>query len=429
MKDLFDAIPESVASELVLEGEAPLAVVPADDDDVIRPRTEEELHRLGATGSLVEPGSSSLAKHLVWTFGPHHVDLPLVVQLRVEIDGERLVTVDPEIGWLHQGLEKLLEGASLTEGFALIVRTSVDRPHFAVVAWALAIERLLDLQESVPARAVLWRTIVLEIARIEAHLDVLTPLVRAHADRQMTATFVDVARKVRALLELAAPPSRAGGVLAAFGGLTTEIAPSVVEQLERALPEVLAPLRTAGDRLSLTPSFVDALQGLGVLSREDALTAGITGPALRATGLVDDLRVTHPLLAYARVPPRVSTSQGGGALARFRVRLDEVHASSALVLRALAAWRAQDGPCLPTVTVDDETVLPRRLATVSLEAPSGELSLLVHGNGSTRLSRAHMKSPSFALVAALPRILSGARLDEVSTILAGLGIALTEVDR
>lgn len=429
MKDLFDAIPESVASELVLEGEAPLAVVPADDDDVIRPRTEEELTRLGATGSLVEPGSSSLAKHLVWTFGPHHVELPLVVQLRVEIDGERLVTVDPEIGWLHQGLEKLLEGASLDDGFALMVRTHVERPHFAVVAWALAIERLLEIGDRVPTRAASWRTIVLEIARIDAHLDVLTPLVRAHADRQMTATFVDVTRKVRALLELAAPPARNGGILAAFGGLAAEVAPSVVEQLERALPEVLAPLRTAGDRLSLTPSFVDALQGLGVLSREDALAAGITGPALRATGLVDDLRITHPVLAYARVPPRVATSQGGGALARFRVRLDEIHASSALVLRALAAWRGQGDTCLSSVKIDDDTVLPQRVVTVSLEAPSGELSLLVRGDGARRLSRAHLKSPSFALVSALPKILSGARLDEVSTILAGLGIALTEVDR
>jgi NADH-quinone oxidoreductase subunit D len=430
VKDLFDAIPESVASELVLEGEHPLEVTPPDDDEVIRPTAEEELHRLGETGSLVEPGSSSLAKHLVWTFGPHHTDLPLVLQLRVEIDGERLVTVDAEVGWLHQGLEKALESVDIVKGFELVSRTHVECPHFAVTAYALAVEDLLDLSSTVPARASLWRTLVLELSRVSMHLAVLTPIVHAHADRQLHAIFLDVERRMRTLLELAAPTERSGGILGAFGGLAREVPAGVVEHLERAVPDVLAPLRASDDRLLLSPSFVDALQGLGVLSREQAIDLGITGPALRATGLDDDVRLSHPLLAWDRVQPRPATRTGGGALARFRVRLDEIHASSAVVLRALASFKTAPEECLPRAPLDLEAVvLPSRLACVSLEAPSGELSLIVCGDGQQRLARVHMKSPSFSLVAALPHILTGARLDEVSTILSGLGISLTEVDR
>jgi NADH-quinone oxidoreductase subunit D len=430
VKDLFDAIPESVASELVLEGEHPLEVTPPDDDEVIRPSAEEELHRLGETGSLVEPGSSSLAKHLVWTFGPHHTDLPLVLQLRVEIDGERLVTVDPEVGWLHQGIEKALENVDVMKGFEFIARTHVECPHFAITAYALAVEALLDLKKTVPARASLWRTIVLELSRVSEHLAVLTPIVHAHADRQLHAIFLDVERNMRTLTELAAPTERQGGILGAFGGLAREVPAGVVDHLERAVPDVLAPLRASEDRLFVSPSFVDALQGLGVLSREGAIALGITGPALRATGLADDIRVTHPVLAWDRVQPRPVTRTGGGALARFRVRLDEIHASSALVLRALSAFKSTEGGCLPPAPLDMQNLtLPARIACVSLEAPSGELSLLVCGDGAKRLARVHLKSPSFPLVAALPQILNGARLDEVSTILSGLGISLTEVDR
>src|SRR5690606_8482793 len=108
--------------------------------------------------------------------------------------------------------------------------------------------------------------------------------------------------------------------------------------LERALPEALAPIQPVGDRLWQNPAFVDGLAGLGVLTQQAALTCGVTGPALRACGVAADVRLSDAPFAYPRVAPRVVTHEGGDTLARFAVRLDELTASSALVVRALAAF-------------------------------------------------------------------------------------------
>lgn len=433
MKDIIDAMPEGVAPELELERvheDSP--VLPPDDDDVIRPEAEEDLGRLGEDGSLVGVGNAPLAKHLLWTFGPHHRDFPFMLQLRVEVEGDRLVSVDPEIGWLHQGLEKALEQVAYHRALDLLPRLSPRGPAAYTLAWILALERHLGVVEQVPARAQLWRVIVLELTRIAEHLQVLSSLVLAHSERRSQRVFFDAARRVQTLLDLAA---RHDGqpLLRALGGLAAPIPTSVPETLEKQLTAALHPIQPTGDRLWQNPAFLDSLVGLGVIERAQALSSGYSGPALRACGLGDDVRKSDPYFAYGRIKPRVPVHVGGDSLARFAVRLDEVAASSALVLRALAAFQQEDPATSAVLEVprDDEGRLrpPPGTTAVSVELASGELSLLLVSDGGPTPLRARIRGPSFPLVASLPRLLEGSRIDDVVPILRSLGINAHELDR
>lgn len=437
MKDVLDALPDALAPELVLEREhEDSPVIPPDDDDVIRPDAEEELLRIADHGSLVNAGSAPLAKHLIWTFGPHHRDFPFMLQLRVEIEGDRLISVDPEIGWHHQGLEKGLENVPVEDAFPLVARLHPRGPAGHVLAFALAVERLLGIDNEVPERAQLWRCVALELTRIREHLHVLSSLVIAHSERRSQRAFYEAARRLDTLVDLG---TRADSVrlLWRIGGLGGEVPPSVPAALERALPEALAPIQPVGDRLWQNPAFVDGLAGLGVLAQTEAITGGVTGPALRACGVAADVRLSDAPFAYQRVAPRVVTHEGGDTLARFAVRLDELAASSALVVRALAAFSQASGPATPDPDVvgawkrdkAGHLELPAGSATASLELPSGELSVLLAADGSPLPLRVRVRGPSFPLAAALPRLLAGARLDDAVPILRSLGISGPELDR
>jgi NADH-quinone oxidoreductase subunit D len=432
MKDLLDALPEAVAPELILDvGHEDSPALPPDDDDVIRPAAEEELIALGADGSLANVGDAPLAKHLLWTFGPHHRDFPLMIQLRVEIDGERLVTVDPEIGWQHQGLERALEGLAFAQAFDLVARMQPQDPAGHVLAYALAVERLMGIEEAVPERAQLWRCVVLELSRIRAHLSLLSTLVLAHSERASQLAFFEAARRLSTLVSLASRRD-ATWLLHAIGGLAADVPDTVPEAIERALPDALAPIAAVGDRLWANPAFTDSLAGLGVLAAEDAPGLGVSGPALRACGVADDLRHKSPVFAYSRAAPKLITHHGGDCLARFAVRLDELAASTAATVRLLAAFKASEGDVTAALPMDDEgqPIAVLETATASLELASGELSVLLRAaEGSTSPARVRLRGPSFPLAATLRRLLTGARLDDVVPIMRSLGISGSDLDR
>lgn len=434
MRLLIESLPGHALPDVEHEAERQaLPLLPPDDDDFIRPAAEEELLQAAGAGGLAEARSLSLAKHLLWTFGPDHRALPFLLQLRVEIEGDRVVSCDPEVGWLHQGLEKALEGARYLDGGRLVERLHPANPVGHQLAWLLALERLCGLDEDVPRRAQLWRVVMAEVSRIVEHLRVLSDLVLLHAGRRAQQLFATAERRLSALLEDVAFADD-GTLRAVVGGLGSSVPVTVSESLRRGVPEALATLQPIAQQQQRLPGVIDALRGLGAVEERPAVAHGFTGPALRACGLADDVRVRDPYFAYAELAPRVPTYPEGDARARFRVRLDEVFASSALLLRALAA--IDDSPAevaLPEerLPLDESGALvpPAGTAAVSVELAGGELTLLVVADGSASPRRARLRTPSFAIASALSRLLVGAHLDEVVPILISLGMIGTEIDR
>jgi NADH-quinone oxidoreductase subunit D len=435
MRELLDAIPDAIAQVPSLEEtDSEMGILPPDDGDLIRPQVEEELSLLGTQGALVNLRSTRLAKHLVWTFGPHHRDFPFMLQLRVEIDGEQLVTVDPEIGWLHQGIEKLLESCTYTEGFDLMERLNPENSVGHQMAWALACEKLWGIEKNVPQAAQLWRVIAGELARICEHLKVMNATCMLHSKRAAQATFFEAGEKVAKLLELAAFTD-GQCLFRAIGGLRQPVPKSVPEMIERTLPDILATAQKLSSNLAQDPAVVDGLKGLGAIEKKEALGLGLSGPALRACGCAYDTRIQNPYFAYDRIVPRMATAEGGGTLARFAVRQAELHNALSLVLRALAAYQglSEDQRCDVCIfdTASGEPLPPPAVGTAfaNMEMANGKLTLFLASDGSEHPHRARIHGPSFSLAAALPRLLDNAHLDHVVPILRSLGMIGSEMDR
>lgn len=431
MRSLLEALPGADLPDVEGEAELPaVPLVPPDDDDLIRPAVEEELERFGE-GALSERRASPLAKHLLWTFGPEHRALPFMLQLRCEVEDDRLVTVDPEVGWLHQGLEKSLEFTPWDEVVHRLERLHPSNPVGHQLAWLLAVERLCGLDEEIPPRAQLWRVVVAELSRIVEHLRLLAGLVLGHARRGSQRAFAQAGRRVDTLLEIAARVD--GRPRPVLGGIDGDIDASLVSTLRHNLPDALSAVQEFAERQKKNPALLVGLRGLGALGRRAALSYGISGPALRAAGVVDDVRLSDPYFAYDDLVPRVHVREAGDTHARFEVRLDEVFASSALILRALAAFEERGGPLKlddDALPLEDGRLAPAAgLSVASAELPSGELSFLVESEGGPCPSRVRVRTPSFFLAAALSRVLVGARLDEVVPVLLSLGLVGTEVDR
>jgi NADH-quinone oxidoreductase subunit D len=421
MRQILDVLPGALLPDPMAESESPgAALAPPDDDDLLRPAIEEALFRVGAGGSLVGTATTTLAKHLVWTFGPVHRALPFPLLLRIELDGDRLVTVDPEVGFLHQGLEKAGERASWLEGFEVLARAHPRDPLGHELAWALVVERLYGIEEEVPARAQLWRTIALEMSRMAAHLRVLTAPSLAPAGPPRRALH-DAARQARGLVDGLC----AGDTFRAFGGLRRPINDDEGKRIAGELPRLSASLRDVRNALELDPGLDAHLDGLGRIARSTAVSLGVSGPALRACGAPDDLRIHEPCFAGKDIAPPMVVEHGGCTRARTRVRLREAIAAADVVERALA--RLAQAP--PAHAVAVPTAPPPGRATASLELPNGELTLLVVSDGSDRPFRLRLRGPSSALAAALPAFLVGDRIDDVIPVLSGLDLIGPEIDR
>jgi NADH-quinone oxidoreductase subunit D len=430
MRSFLSSLPNADLPDVAAEADVfPVPALPPDDDDLIRPLAEDELLRVHSR-ALTESRPTALAKYLIWTFGPDHQALPFHLQLRTEVEDDAVVSCDTEIGWLHRGLEKNLEGLTWAQGVEAVARLNPAAPIAPRLAWVLAVERLLKIDADVPVRAQVWRAIAAELDRVRAHLRVIVDVIRA--GRGTLRALETTAARVGTLLEMCA--YKDGVFTAVPGGLIEEPGPKVATTVKQELAAAVSPIHRVIEHERQTGAFTLGLEGKGRLSRPRALDLSLSGPALRATGMWDDVRAADPYLVYREHPPREVTEEGGDVAARLRVRLDEVAASSALALRLLSSLEELDGPaCIPDLELprDDEGLLtpPAGMFAASVEAPGGELSVMLVSDGGPRPIRARLCAPSFKLAAALGDLLRDARLDEVVPILQSLGLSGAEIDR
>jgi len=359
--------------------------------------------------------------------GAAHPSSHGVIQLRIVVEGDTVVEAEPIVGYLHRGAEKLFEVRDYRQAMVLANRHDWLSAFGNELGIALAVERMLGME--VPARATWLRTAMSELTRVLVHLSFLgafpvgtgvrAPAYYAHTEREA----------VQRLLELATG-GRMHHMLNRVGGLREDVPASWTAQAREVLPVVRRGLDPLAEFLA-SADVVERTRGVGVLTREQVLAFGVSGPMARASGVDLDLRRDDPSLAYAELRDagvlRVVTRDQGDAHARLEVMLEQTAVSLDLVEECLRHVDDEPGP----VNVKLPKVLraPEGLTYVWTENPLGTSGWLLVSRAERTPWRLKLRSASFNNVAVLGELLVGVRVADLVTVLASCPYVVGDVDK
>ena len=373
----------------------------------------------GATGSMNEDGLLEVA------MGPHHPSTHGVFRMDVLLDGERVVKLKPVFGYLHRNHEKIAEGTSYLSSMPYTDRLDYFCSLTNNWAYALAVEKLAGLQ--VPERAEYIRVITAELTRLQNHTCLIgfllqdmgalgTPLMYAFREREKILDLFESLTGARMMCNY----MRFGGCRVDFPEGWLEEAKRVVAEFPRFLDEYERLI--AGNEILLART-----QGVGVLPKELAVDAGITGPMLRASGVNYDLRKVDRYGIYDRFEFKVPLGDHGDVFDRYMIRMLEMRQSLKILERALA-----DIPAGPIIDPKAKLRGFRPKAGEAygrIEAPKGELGFYLISDGSPNPYRYRVRPPSFINLTVLEDMCLGQTVADVVVILGSVDIVLGEVDR
>lgn len=391
--------------------------------------------------------SSSERQTFTLNFGPQHPAAHGVLRLILDLDGEVVERADPHIGLLHRGTEKLIEYKTYLQAIPYFDRLDYVSPMCQEHAFALAVEKLLEID--IPKRAQYIRVLFSEITRILNHLlnittmalDVgaMTPLLWGFEERETLMGFYERVSGAR----MHAAYFRPGGVQKDLpAGLVEDIAaftarfPQVIDDIEGLLTE---------NRI-----FKQRTVNIGVVTADQALDWGFTGPLLRASNVEWDLRRTQPYEVYSQMDFLIPVGKNGDCYDRYLVRIEEMRQSVRIINQCLSALPTGpvkvDNPALTPPSRDKMKTsmealihhfklysegyhVPAGETYTAVEAPKGEFGVYLISDGSNRPYRCKIRPPSLAFLQALDMMAKGHMLADVPSIIGSLDIVFGEIDR
>lgn len=402
---------------------------------------------------IVEPYvEDPTGETMVINMGPQHPATHGVLRLILEIDGEVVLSVRPDVGYLHRGKEKLAEYKTYTQFIPYTDRMDYIAPMSNNLGYVLAVEKALGIEERITEKCHYLRMALAELSRISSHLmavgafamDVGAMSAFLYAFREREAIY-DIFERICGH-RFTVSYMRAGGVSRDIprGWLDT-----VAEFLRNLPPRV----RDLEELLLDNEIFILRTKGLGIISPEMAINYSLSGPNLRGSGVPWDIRKAEPYLRYNEVEFDVITRPEGDSFARFIVRLEEIKQSARIVEQCIERLRPlEDQP----VNIDDPKIIyaPKKLGHrsmedlihrfllasegyrvppghvyVTIEAPKGELGFGIVADGSGKPYRCRVRSPSFTVLQALDHMCRGYLVADVIAILGSIDIVLGDVDR
>ncbi len=379
--------------------------------------------------------------------GPQHPSTHGVLRLLVELDGEVVVNVVPDIGFLHTGVEKNMEAKRYWQAEVMTDRLDYLNPIGNNLAYCLAVEKLTGLE--VPPRAQAIRVILAELQRISSHLVWLgTHLL----DLGATSLFLYTFRERELILDIFEMVSGARMMTTYIrpGGLWRDVPEGfedAVREFIRAFPKRLSQYEAL---VTKNPIYRDRTRHIGVLSKEDAMRWGVTGPMLRASGVAYDTRKARPYCGYEQYEFEIPVQESGDVYARYLVRVEEMRQSLKIIRQALnklpeGPVRSDNRKYMPPsreeIGTDMQALIrhfkfwtegfapPKGSAYAAVESPRGTLGVFIESDGSPRPYRVHMRTPSFANLQALPVMAKGALIADLIAIVGSVDIVLGDVDR
>lgn len=414
-----------------------------------RPPAQRTIVAEDASGivDISELSGRELGSTMTLSMGPQHPSTHGVLRLELELDGEVVLSTKPDIGYLHTGMEKLMESKKYLSNICITDRMDYLNPMGNNLGYVLAVEKLLQLE--IPPRAQCIRVLMCELQRIASHL----VWIGTHAlDVGAMSVFFyafDEREKILNMFE-----DVCGGRMTPsyfrVGGMFQDLPAGFDAKVRRFLSEFPAALDAFDTLLTGNRIFRNRLQGVGVISAEDAISWGITGPSLRGSGVAHDLRRAEPYCGYELYDFDIPTFPEGDVWARYQVRRQEFRESLKIVLQCVDKM-----PSGPIKADNDKVVLPDRddmkthmdalihhflIAADGFKVPEGEVYLAIEGSkgelgyyivsdGSERPFRCHVRGPSFVNLSAMPDMVKGSLIADVVAVIGSIDIVLGEIDR
>ena len=384
---------------------------------------------------------------MLLNMGPQHPSTHGVLRLLLELDGEIIVNCIPDIGYLHTGIEKNMEAKTYQKAEVMTDRLDYMNPMGNNLAYVMAVEKLVDLD--VPVRAQGLRVILVELQRIASHLVWLGSV---GLDLAAMSMFLYCFREREQILDIFELVSGQRMMTTYFrpGGVWRD----VPVEFEKAVRDFLKTFPKRVDEyeklLTKNPLFLDRMLGLGILDSATALSYGVTGPTLRASGVDWDLRKARPYSGYEQYDFNVPVLTEGDTYARYLVHIQEFRESLKIIEQALnklpfgpvhSENRKFVPPPRSEIGVSMEALIhhfklwtegfpaPKASVYSAVESPRGEFGLLLEGDGGPKPLRVHLRTPSFDNLSVLSHIVNGHLVADLVAILASIDIVLGDIDR
>jgi NADH-quinone oxidoreductase subunit D len=420
-----------------------------------RMAAEDATHGVVAPQLQGETGDMQGEK-MVLNMGPSHPSTHGVLRIILEMDGEIITKAIPDVGYLHRGDEKIAENMTYTQFIPYTDRLDYLAPLANNVAYALAVEKLMGIDTKLTPRCQYLRVICCELARVSAHLlglgayamDVgaLTVFMHTFTERE----------KLYNLFE-ALTGARFTTTYTRIGGVSRDTPKGWVAAVRKFCDEVAVNFDESETLLTRNRIFVDRTKNVGIISKEDAIDYGLTGPNLRGCGVDYDVRKAHPYLVYKDLEFDVALGSVGDCYDRYLVRMEEMRQSVRIVRQCLdrIPGGADNEGKEPVNIADGKVTLPSKNKVLTsmeelihqfinvtqgvnapvgevyfgAENPKGELGFYINSRGGGTPYRLKIRAPSFVNLSILPHTLPGHMMSDVVSILGSLDFVMGECDR
>jgi NADH-quinone oxidoreductase subunit D len=381
--------------------------------------------------------------------GPQHPSTHGVLRLILTIEGETVVKVVPDIGFLHTGIEKTAEAKTYHQALVLTDRMDYLAPLCNNLGYSLAVEKLLGIEDEINDKIRYVRVMLAELQRLASHLVWLgthaldlgaqSVFLYCFREREMILDVFEDLSGVRMMTSYICP-----------GGLQADLTPTF-EKKVRAFTSIFPDrLQEYHNLLTNNQLWIERTRGVSVLKAEDAIAYGTSGPVLRGSGVVWDTRKAFPYSGYEQFDFDIPVGTNGDVYDRYLVRMLEMEQSLRIVNQAVEGippgpYRVQDPKIAPPpkwqITGSMEALIhhfklytegyrpPKGEVFVRTESPKGELGFYIVSDGTAKPYRMHVRAPSFANLEALPRMIEGSLLSDVVAAIGSIDIVLGEVDR
>jgi NADH-quinone oxidoreductase subunit D len=419
---------------------------------------KEVLREVGSVLRMSEKAAAELTSSpvendeeqtMIINMGPQHPSTHGVLRLMLELQGEKVLRCKPIIGYLHTGMEKQAEELTYMQGGTNVTRMDYASPLNNELVFSLAVEKLLGIDGDIPERATWMRMLLSELNRMSSHLlfmatngmdmGAVSMMIYGWREREEVLRFFQKVTGLRMNHNFIRP----GGLAA---DLPTGWRDDVLTILE-GLPSRLAEYDVL---MTNQPIWRERLQGVGVITAEEAVALGTSGPILRSAGIAWDLRRDLPYLKYDEVEFDVIVGSYGDAFDRYAIRLNEIRESMKIIYQILdkmpsGDYRIQDKKVTPPPRARiDESMealihhfkiftegfkVPEGEVYVGIESPRGEIGCYIVSDGSPKPYRLHMRAPSFVNIQALPHMMRDGLIADAVAVISSVDPVLGEVDR